>query len=93
MANWRAVRARGVLVLRTRTVVAGMRVYSRLVVVGGRSNASPGGLMPLDARDGHAAVVRRKCALAFRPVRTTVRGVLRGAIERSLFGLEKKQYR
>ena len=48
--------------------------------------------MPLDARDGHAAV-RRKCALAFRPVRPTVRGVLRGAIERSLFGLEKKQYR
>ena len=48
--------ARGVLVLRTRTVVAGMRVYSRLVVVGGRSNASPRGPMPLDARDGHAAV-------------------------------------
>ena len=45
LANWRAV-----CFTTTRTVVAGMRVYSRLVVVG----APP-------------LLVRRKCALAFRP--------------------------
>ena len=49
--------------------MAGMRVYSRLVVVGGRSNASPGGLMPLDARDGHAAVSRAAKMRAGLPTR------------------------
>ena len=48
-------------------------------------------LMPLDARDGHAAVSRAAKMRAGLPTRADNRaGSARGAIERTLLGLQKK---